>query len=124
MAEHLVTPTPYIVKRSIRVAGLAQGQDVTELETGLSAQQGIIDVSLDARRKRLRIRYDVKQLLFDDVMQLLSTHRVVPATHGWRRLKYGWYRLLDENARDNANRKAGPCCSNPTEIYARRNRRG
>lgn len=123
MADTISTSEPYVVKRNISFVPLNGGQQLSDLLAALAARQGMIDVSADPRRSRLRIRYDVKQLLFDDVVQILSSHGLAISTDRWMRLKGNWYRMLDENARGNANSKGGACCSNPTEIYARRNRR-
>ena len=124
MTEPGSISTPYVVKRTIRLTGLSGDQALAALVAELSAQPGMIDVKANARRQRLQLHYDVKQFLFDDIVQFLSVHDVALAPQWWMRCKASWYRLLDDNARANANARGGACCSNPTGIYAQRHKRG
>ena len=124
MSEPGSISPPYVVRRTIRLTGLRGDQALAALVTELSAQPGMIDVKANARRQRLQLRYDVKQLLFDDIVHFLSVHGVALSPQWWMRCKAVGYRLLDDNARANANARGGACCGNPTEIYAQRHKRG
>lgn len=88
----------------------------------LDGIDGIQQVIIDVYHKQIWITYDAAQIGFGEIERLLSECRYPVSNSWWSRYKSAWYRYLDENARENAQSKAGPCCSNPSDIYAKRHK--
>jgi len=110
----------FVVQRSLRVSSVHPQNDVKALHHSLATKKGVKTVDIDTNRTRLRITYDAAQIGFDVIEKILANAGYPPDVSWWSRIKSGWYRYLDENARINAKSKGGACCSNPSDIYANR----
>lgn len=110
----------FAVHRTIVVRGLNSEHDSRMIRQYLERLKGMSRVVCNVERQRLTLVYDAAQLNFRTIEDaLVASHHPVSETR-WARLKAGLYRYLDENAKANMASKGGACCSNPSEIYARR----
>jgi hypothetical protein len=81
-------------------------------------------VSVASRTTSLRILYEPAHLDYAGILAALAEAGVALPQSRWARLKSAWFSYLDGNARANANAGFGSCCSNPTDVYSHRGRRG
>jgi len=113
-----VTQGDFSVHRTLSLPGMAD-DDVPRIQACLKELPGMQQVVFDVARKKIVLTYDASRLGFQRVEQALSDAGWPPAGGRWSRLRYAWYRYLDENARANAEAK-GACCSKPSDVYAKR----
>ncbi|MBD3610100.1 MAG: hypothetical protein HUJ30_06085 [Gammaproteobacteria bacterium] len=78
----------------------------------LSQQDAVIDAHIN-KRERLRAAYDASRIGMRDIETLLDAIGVARDPSLWSRLKLSWFRMTDENARDNARAGTGACCNRP-----------
>ncbi len=93
-----------------------------KIEACLSGLPGMQQVEMDLERRKVSLTYDAAKLSFWSIELALTEAGWPPANGRWTRMRYAWYRYLDENARANAETKGGACCSNPSDIYAKRHK--
>ncbi|MCB1796665.1 MAG: cation transporter [Candidatus Competibacteraceae bacterium] len=111
------------VSRWFSVEGLDNGLYAPTIAQALAQQPGVQDVRVNSESDGIRIRYDNAVIGIEAVIEALRNAGCHPRQRFWDRLKYGWWRYLDENARGNATSTQAPCCSNPATIHAQRRRR-
>ncbi|ROR34781.1 hypothetical protein [Inmirania thermothiophila] len=105
------------VSRPLLVAAEAVSD---RLRAALEGVEGVEAVRIGAG---LEVTYDAARVDYPTLMAAAEAAGAA-AARGWlARLRRAWYGYLDGNLRANARAKAGPCCSNPTEILAQRRRR-
>lgn len=114
--QALETPDMALRRHSVRLAVAA------DPATCAAATQtpGLLSAQLAQDGRQLQVAYDVRQLTFGQVLQCLGAAGIVPAAGRWAALRATWWNYLDGNARSNLANRGAPCCSNPTEIYAKR----
>jgi copper chaperone CopZ len=112
----------FVVHRSLPVPGVHDQGNVQTIHDCLGGLDGVQEVDVDSARKRVRVVYDAAQVGFEAIEKVLIDAGYPLADNWWVRFKSGWYRYLDENARANAQSKGGACCSNPSDIYAKRHK--
>jgi len=110
----------FSVHRSLVLPGMAD-DDVPRIQACLNELPGMQQVVFDVGRRKIALTYDASRLGFWSIEQALTDAGWLLADDRWSRLRYAWYRYLDENARANAEAK-GACCSNPSDIYAKRHK--
>ena len=112
----------FVVHRKISIPAI-KGKDciliIRELFSGIN---GIQKFRINVDKKNIHMTYDASQIGFGDIERLLREYGYPVSGSWWSRHKSGWYRYLDENARANAQSKGGACCSNPSDIYAKRHK--
>ena len=117
------TPAPgLLVRRHLRVEGPLDAAAARRLRQALEALPGLVQAQVDARRRRVMVRYDLARTGLAEVEACLRQAGHPPLPGRWWRLRRQWYRYLDENLRANAGAPGGACCSNPSDVYARRRR--
>lgn len=109
-----------LVSRSIRLSNLER--DSTRAVQALDTLPSVTSVTQGTGS--LRVLYDPSRIDYAAVQATLHTAGVELPAGRWARLKTAWFSYLDGNARANANAGTGSCCSNPTDVYSRRGRRG
>ena len=109
------------VSRSLQLPGIA-AEMLADVLPYLQALPGMDGVAMDPSRHRLLLHYDASQLGFAQIEQALREAGWPLPDGRWARMRHAWYRYLDENAQANAAAKGGACCSNPSDVYARRQR--
>ena len=124
MKQEKGTHSQYVVKHRVSIPGLHNIEQLRLLVRELLQLNGVVEVVGIIRRHQLRISYEPNRINFDKIEQTLTALDFPPSLHWWMRLKANWYRFTDDNARANAEAKGGSCCSQPTDIYAQRHRRG
>jgi len=110
----------FSVHRSLVLPGMAD-DDVRNIQTCLNELPGMQQVVFDVGRRKIVLTYDASRLGFWSIEQALTDAGWPPAVGRWARMRHACYRYLDENARTNAEAK-GACCSNPSDIYAKRHK--
>ncbi len=111
----------FLVHRSLVLPSMS-ADNVSPIQTCLNALVGMQQVVFDVGRRRVLLNYDAAHLGFRRIEQALTDAGWPLATGRWPRMRYAWYRYLDENAHTNAEGKGGACCSNPSDIYAKRHK--
>lgn len=111
------------VNRRFAVEGLNDSLHAQTLARALTQQPGVWGVELDLQHDRIHVRYDNALIGVEMLVEALRNAGYPPRQRFLDRLKYGWWRYLDENARGNATSSSGPCCSNPAALHARHRRR-
>jgi len=110
----------FSVHRSLVLPDMGD-DDVEKIQACLKALPGMQQVVFDPGRRKLALTYDASRLGFWSIEQALTEAGWPPSRDRWARMRYAWYRYLDENARANAEAR-GACCSNPSDIYAKRHK--
>lgn len=110
------------VNRWFSVEGLRNGLHPSTVNHAFAQQSGVRSVYIDIEHDRIRIHYDNTIIDIETVIEILRNAGCPSRQRFWDRLKYGWWRYLDENARGNARSPGAPCCSNPATLYAQRRR--
>ena len=83
-----------------------------EVEEELNALAGMDAVDIDADRGSIRLTYDATGVSLDAVEALLARHQLRLHHSRWTRFKYGYYRFIEQNVRDNA-KHVHTCCHKP-----------
>lgn len=109
----------FVVTRSLAVASW-NAAGLAAAEARLRALQGFRSLTVNPRRRRLRLRYDAAVLGYGEIEAVLREAGLSPGQGIWQRGRSAWYRYLDANARDNAARGPQGCCSRPAGIYGPR----
>lgn len=105
---------PFDVKRRIAVAS-GSPEQLHQAIQRLREKAPVIDVELD-RKNRLRVSYDASRLGMREIESLLGNSGITLDNGYWSSLKQGWYRFLDDNARENARTGSGACCNRPPPV--------
>jgi hypothetical protein len=110
----------FVVHRSLRVKAAHDDNSMQMICDRLAPLEGMQKTEIDSGREKISITYNAAQLGFAEIEKTLVDAGYPSAVGWWSRFKAGWYRYLDENAQTNAKSKGGACCSNPSDIYAKR----
>lgn len=105
---------PFDVNRRIAVAS-GSPEQLHQAIQRLREMAPVIDVELD-RQNRLHVVYDASRLGMREIESLLGNSGITTGNGFWSNLKQGWYRFLDDNARDNARSGGGACCNRPPPV--------
>lgn len=108
------TKGPFDASRRIAVAS-GSPEQLHQAIQRLRAMAPVIDVELD-RQNRLHVVYDASRLGMREIESLLGNSGITPGNGFWMSLKQGWYRFLDDNARENARTGSGACCNRPPPV--------
>lgn len=100
--------------RVIPVARIFQ-KLLQEAAHALRQENAVIDAQVD-KRGSLRAAYDTSRIGMHDIEFLLDGLDTPRDTAFWSRVKLTWFRLTDDNARDNAHAGSGACCSGPPVV--------
>lgn len=101
------------VCRKIRIAGLQEAADATEMTRILEALNGVKKVKPEVEKARVIICYDASRIDYKTISAALQGKGFAPAAGWWSRLKGGWYQFNDSNARENARLPPPACCNKP-----------
>jgi hypothetical protein len=119
--EEAVQPDDaFVVHRSLRMKGAQDDNSMQVICDRLGSLEGMQKLEVGPGRGKITITYNAAQLGFADIEKNLVDIGYPSALGWWSRFKASWYRYLDENAQANAKSKGGACCSNPSDIYAKR----
>jgi len=110
------------VRRRFSVEGLNDGLHTSTATRALTQQPGVQSIRIDFNHGHICICYDNTIVGVEAVVEGLKNAGYPLRQRFWDRLKYTWWRYLDENARSNATSVNGPCCSNPATLHAQRRR--
>lgn len=107
-----------IVERSFQTT-VPDALELPDFQSYLEKNPGVLAVAPDVGHGSVRVRYDVRQLNFAAVQDLLA-QAGAPGPQGiWQRWRAEWYVNLDSNMRDNARHQSA-CCSRPPPGSGRR----
>ena len=70
---------------------------------------GLDGVSFDERSHMLNAAYDATRISIDCVLEVLSKYGIEVGHDWWTHLKEGYYRAVDGNVQDKANREPLSC---------------
>ncbi len=118
--SHKYTTTAFVVHRTLSVPGMNCNNCEQTILTTLSELDGVLEITTNLPRKRVRIKYDAAVIGFDALAQSFADAGYPLENNLWTRFRYGLYRFTDSNAYANSRVPASPCCSNPTGIYAKK----
>lgn len=104
----------FTVNRIIPVVQVSQDK-LQEAVRVLRQQNAVIDAYVD-KRGRLRAAYDASRLNMRDIELMLDGLKIPRDASLWTRVKLAWFRLTDDNARDNAHAGNGACCNRPPAV--------
>jgi len=110
------------VSRRFSVEGLNDRFHAQTIARVLTQQPGVQSVKIDLQHDGIHVHYDNAMIGVETVIAVLKNEGYPPRQRFWDRLKYAWWRYLDENAHSNATSASGPCCSNPAALHAQRQR--
>lgn len=99
--------------RSIRLPALATATDAQEVRASVAGLLGVQEVNIDLSRRRIRVRYDVRQIDCSALVEVLERAGYPPAPGWLSRLRLRLYQYADTNARENAKAPPPPCCNKP-----------
>lgn len=116
------TKNAITVRRTVKVPMMQCEHCVQTIRECLAGLAGMQQVDINLAHKQIRLIYNAAQLGFADIEAALVTAGYPPAHNRWSCIKSAIYSYLDENARVNATSKGGACCSNPSDIYAKRHK--
>jgi copper chaperone len=120
--SHTPTNTAFTAHRALSVPGMTcENCERTVINT-LGALDGVLDITTNLRRKKVKITYDASIVGFDALAQAFARSGYPLENDLWSRFRYALFRFTDGNAFDNAKTPASPCCSNPKGIYAKRHK--
>jgi copper chaperone CopZ len=120
--SHTHTNTAFIAHRTLSVPGMTCENCERTITNTLGALDGVLEITTNLRRKKVKITYDASIVGFDTLAQAFI-HSGYPLENNlWSRLRYILFRFSDGNAFDNSRTPASPCCSNPKSIYAKRHK--
>lgn len=105
------------VQRRVKVPEPIIDRDAALLAERLGTLPGMRFVKVSAGRRCLTVNYDVTQLDYRTVLDVLSGIGFPAEETRWSKLTSLWYQYLDENGRSNAGAPDAPCCSNPKGIH-------
>ena len=115
MGSRLTQPAqhPWEVVRTIRIPSLTTATDAQEIRRALQEAPGLLEVVPDLAKRRIQVRYDVNQLNYRRLLELLA-QAGHPAPSGLTtRILTALRDYADTNARDNAKAPPPPCCNKP-----------
>ena len=112
----------FIVHRKISIPTIQENDSRTSIGILLSEIKAIHNYDFNENRKTVQITYDNSLIGFGDIERSLTECGHPISNSWWSKYKSGWYRYLDENAKANAKIKGSACCSNPSDIYAKRHK--
>lgn len=70
---------------------------------------GLESVSFNERKHVLETAYDATRVGIDSILEILVKHGVEVSHDWWARVKTGYYRSVDGNIQDKANREPLSC---------------
>lgn len=108
----------FVMRRKLAIPTI-QGIDSTQV-INKSFADGVGEVVVGTDSKKIWITYDASQIGFGVIENILSDCGFPVSDSWWSRYKCNWYRYQDENALANSTSRGGACCSNPSDLYARR----
>lgn len=103
------------VSRTIPLAPVG-AERLQEAMIQLRAIEPVIDAQVD-QRGQLHVSYDASSVGMQDIEMILDQAGIARAGTLWWKLKSGWYRFVDENAKSNARSGDGACCNRPPSEY-------
>ncbi|MCP5125611.1 MAG: cation transporter [Gammaproteobacteria bacterium] len=121
-AAHAHDHPSTLVTRCFFMEGLKDDLQASTILDILTPQSGVHHVRLDPRHHWACVDYDNTIIDVEAVIEALRNAGHPPRQRFWDRLKYGWWRYLDENARSNTTSASSSCCSNPAALHAQRQR--
>lgn len=104
---------PWEVVRRIRLPGLVSAADAEAVRNTLNEVAGIREMAIDLPRQRLLVRYDVNEIDYATLRQVLENAGYPMPGGMLNRLRASLYQYADTNARDNAKAPPPPCCNKP-----------
>ncbi len=115
MASRLVRPAqhPWEVVRTIRIPSLSTATDAQEIRRALQEAPGVLELGLDLAKRRIQVRYDVNQMNYRVLLDLLEQGGHPTPSGFTRRIITALRDYADTNARDNAKAPPPPCCNKP-----------
>lgn len=104
----------FALNRIIPVAPVSEDK-LLEAAQVLRQQKAVIDAHID-KRGRLRAAYDASRIGMHNIELLLDDLEIPRDATFWSRVKLAWFRMTDDNARDNARAGNGACCNRPPTV--------
>jgi copper chaperone len=120
--SHTDTNTAFITHRALLVPGMTCENCERTIINTLGALNGVVEVTTNLPRKKVKITYDASTVGFDTLAQAFANMGYPLEDNLWARFRYALYRFTDGNAFDNARIPTSPCCSNPKGIYAKKHK--
>ena len=113
-----------LVRRTLKIPDLSDKEAVQRVVETLGALEAVELVDINVVRGQLQVTYDAQKMEFPALAETLKQAGYPLAKGLWQWVKGGWYAYIDATAKANARAHCagGACCSNPSEIYARRHR--
>ena len=70
---------------------------------------GLDGVSFDAKSEVLNLAYDGARISLEDIESILTKYQIEVSHDWWTQLKESFYKYVDDNVRDNAQRQIWSC---------------
>lgn len=104
-----------IKKRWIEIPGISPSH-FERMKNDLTRIQGIHELKLDEKRRRIRIIYDLEKITFKEILSRIERSGMNLKNGFWHRLRHGILNYSEQNERENRHTPPSPCCSNPEKI--------
>jgi copper chaperone CopZ len=106
---------PWEVRRKINLPSLMHEADGMAVERVVGEIPGVLNVATDVEKQWVIVRYNARQLNYQNIVETLEKTGFPPRDNWWNRFKGNWYRFSDENARANAKAPPSACCNKPPQ---------
>ncbi|BAO44384.1 heavy-metal-associated domain-containing protein [Thiolapillus brandeum] len=104
---------PWEMARHLHLPTLVSATDAQQVRKALDEIQGIEDSVIDLTRRRLLVRYDVRQLDYMTLLGALENAGYPASSNLLDRICAKLYQYVDTNARENAKAPPPACCNKP-----------
>ena len=102
----------HTVTHTIKVTEMVCPECETIINVALSALPGVQKITSNWQKNTVTVTYDLTQVQFQDVEELLRDIGYGPNNGFIHRSKRNWIRFTEQNAVDNLHH-VGHCCSKP-----------
>ena len=111
-----------LVHRVVKIPILYCEHCLNKITRHFDTLSGINSLKFDIAKKKLYVEYDASKLGYNNLKKQLAEIGYPVSNNFWSNIRGALYQYQDENIRGNATSGDGACCSNPTDIYAKRRR--
>lgn len=97
-----------LVTRKLRLQPSSLQQIDAAIEA-IDSMFGLDCIEFDQQTAELHLAYDASHLGLDAIEQVLQEYGIRTGQSFWLRLRYGYYRYVDQNIKDNKHHKPWSC---------------
>jgi len=103
----------WVVTRKIPVNFQNSELDEKNLNGTFRGLSGLVDINVDRKKSIIFIEYDVTQIQYQTVLDMIVKAGCAIKGSLWFRWKQGWIEFTETNMRDNAKAPPPACCNKP-----------